>query len=365
MKIDSALIGMDSARSYASETKTITYETSAGIGLGFAQGRGQGGYSFSQLLRNAEEETQETEMVRSFLPRQDFLMNKTGRVQDEATLRSLDSIREACIRYLIRWLYDGLGYREMRRSDMGSAQIASYRAAPITDSEQTAPGRGAGMPEAVSEYYHSEAEDTSFHTTGTVKTADGRSISFDLDLGMSRRFSEYTNIRSFDELPQMTDPLVINIDSSIASLSDQRFEFDIDADGIKDSIPMLESGSGYLALDRNGDGRINDGTELFGTGSGDGFADLSGYDSDGNGWIDENDEVFEKLLVWCKDPEGEDQLYTLKEAGVGAICLMKAETEFSLQSVRDNRTNGVIRQTGIFLYENGGVGTMQQLDLAQ
>mgnify|MGYP000465316364 CR=1 FL=1 len=55
---------------------------------------------------------------------------------------------------------------------------------------------------------------------------------------------------------------------------------------------MLQGGSGYLALNKNGDGVINDGSELFGTASGDGFYDLSMYDEDGNGWIDENDHAY-------------------------------------------------------------------------
>jgi len=55
----------------------------------------------------------------------------------------------------------------------------------------------------------------------------------------------------------------------------------------------------------------------------------------------------------------------LKEAGVGAMCLQRAETDFALNSLKNNQANGRIRSTGIFLYENGNVGTMQQLDLAQ
>ena len=195
-------------------------------------------------------------------------------------------------------------------------------------------------------------------------TADGREISFNLDMTMSRSFEEYYETSQITEIVQMMDPLVINLDTNIASLSDQKFEFDIDSDGILDSISSLEGGSGYLALDKNGDGIINDGSELFGTKSGDGFKDLMIYDEDGNGWIDENDEIFSKLLIWSKDENGNDELYHLKEAGVGAICLQKASTDFSLNSLKNNQANGQIRSTGIFLYENGNVGTMQQLDLA-
>ncbi len=71
------------------------------------------------------------------------------------------------------------------------------------------------------------------------------------------------------------------------------------------------------------------------------------------------------FLIWAKDENGKDELYTLKEAGVGAICLQRAATDFSLNSQKDNTQNGQIRSTGIFLYENGNTGTMQQLDLAQ
>ena len=63
-------------------------------------------------------------------------------------------------------------------------------------------------------------------------------------------------------------------------LSDQTFYFDLDADGKEEEISVL-NGSGYLALDKNGDGVINDGSELFGTKNGDGFADLARYDEDG------------------------------------------------------------------------------------
>jgi imidazole glycerol phosphate synthase subunit HisF len=57
-------------------------------------------------------------------------------------------------------------------------------------------------------------------------------------------------------------------------------------------------------------------------------------------------------------------LYHLKDKGVGAICLESIDTDFSLKEIKEGSTNAVIRQTGIFLYENGGVGTMQHLDLA-
>lgn len=208
-----------------------------------------------------------------------------------------------------------------------------------------------------------ETEETSFSSTGTVKTADGRNIDFQINVNMSRSFSQiYAQQITLGKEQIYKDPLVINLNENIASVSDQTFFFDIDADGIEDEISMLDSQSGYLALDKNEDGTINDGSELFGTQSGNGFADLAGYDEDGNGWIDEADSIFAKLKVWVMEEDGKSKLYSLKEAGVGALYLGNEVTDFSLKDAYNN-TNAVIRRTGMFLYENGGVGTLQQLDL--
>ncbi len=223
----------------------------------------------------------------------------------------------------------------------------------------------------VGETWSMEQEDTSFSTVGTVRTKDGREINFNVNVNMSRRCEEYyreeLNVAEFT----LHDPLVINLDTDATELSDQTFYFDLDADGEEEEISMLK-GSGYLALDKNEDGIINDGSELFGTGNGDGFADLARYDEDGNGWIDENDSIWSKLKIWCKDEKGNDVLYKLSDKGVGAICLQNVSTDFTLQGDRTaqdgateaNATNGAIRKTGIFLYENGNVGTVQHVDMA-
>ena len=128
-------------------------------------------------------------------------------------------------------------------------------------------------------------------------------------------------------------------------------------------ISKLGSGSGFLALDLNEDGEINDGSELFGTKSGDGFKDLSKYDKDGNGWIDEADDVFDKLKVMCLNEDGTQSLYTLKEKNVGAIYLGNKSTEFSVTN-QENNLNALVRKTGVFLYESGAVGSVQHVDLA-
>ncbi|MDE6674124.1 MAG: hypothetical protein K2K19_04825, partial [Acetatifactor sp.] len=104
------------------------------------------------------------------------------------------------------------------------------------------------------EEYYTEQENTMFSSVGTVRTADGREINFNVDLTMSRSFTQtYQQELDLAALQRTCDPLVINFDTDTVSLSDQKFKFDVDADGEVDDISMLGAGSGYLALDKNGD----------------------------------------------------------------------------------------------------------------
>ena len=73
--------------------------------------------------------------------------------------------------------------------------------------------------------------------------------------------------------------------------------------------------------------------------------------------------TFRKGTDTEKDEDGNDVLIDLKKADVGAIYLGNADTEFALKDDEHN-TNAIIRKTGIFLKESGGVGTVQHLDLA-
>ena len=208
-----------------------------------------------------------------------------------------------------------------------------------------------------------EYESTSFMTQGKVHTEDGRNIDFNVAFSMSRACSATINTMEVSNYI-LTDPLVINLNTEMTEISDQKFFFDIDCDGKEEEISELGKGSGFLALDKNGDGKINDGNELFGTKSGDGFKDLAEFDEDGNHWIDENDGIFSKLKVWMKDEDGEDILIDLKDADIGAIYLGSANTQYSFKDESLN-TQAVLRKTGVFLKESTGkVGTVSHVDLA-
>ncbi len=210
--------------------------------------------------------------------------------------------------------------------------------------------------------YFEESEVSYFAASGEVVTGDGKRIEMDVELSMSRHFVSENRVDVVAGAARMKDPLVINLNGSAATLTDARFHFDIDADGIKDELARLHEHSGFLVLDRNADGKINDGTELFGAISGDGFSDLAEFDDDGNGWIDENDAVFSRLEIWFQGEQG-DRLVALGEIGLGAIYLTNQSTPFELKD-SENRLLGQVRSSGIYLNEDYSVGTVQQIDLA-
>ena len=239
-----------------------------------------------------------------------------------------------------------------------SAQAAASQAPPP---EQPAPKQGYGVEYDYSESVY-ESETTSFSAQGTVRTADGQEINFSANLTMSREFQATYNARLRLGDAKLRDPLVLNFNGQAAQLSELRIDFDLYGDGQKGSLPFVSSGSGFLVFDRNGDGKVNDGRELFGPSTGDGFAELAALDTDGNGWIDEADPAFAHLGTWTLGPDG-PVFKTLAEQGIGALSVTGQLTPFSLKD-KNNQLQAQIRATGVFLHESGAAGTIQQVDVA-
>lgn len=215
------------------------------------------------------------------------------------------------------------------------------------------------------EYSYSRSEVSSeqlkFSASGSVSTKDGREIEFKLAFSMSRSVATHESI-SFKAGDALIDPLVLNFNGNTVTMGNIKHTFDLNLDGKDDEFSFVGEGSGFLAIDRNGDGKINDGSELFGPTLGNGFDELAAYDEDGNMWIDESDSVFEKLLIWTKDEDGNEELYALKEKNVGALYLGTALTSFELQDTK-NTMVAKMRESSVYLSEEGRVGTLQEIDL--
>lgn len=203
-----------------------------------------------------------------------------------------------------------------------------------------------------------QCEKLDIQMNGYIQTATQK-IKIDIDISFSSTFVQKHQLIK----TQFYDPLVLNFDGELPDLENKRFSFDIDCDGKKDQISLLKDGNGFLAFDKNKNGIIDDGTELFGTQNGNGFYDLRRYDDDNNGWIDENDSIFESLCIWSKT-EKEDKLVALGEMGVGAIYLGSNEENFNLKT-NENEILGRIRANGLFLNEDGSSGLVSQIDFAK
>lgn len=278
-----------------------------------------------------------------------------------------DAASDPKLELLIR-IVEALTGRKVRIMDAGEiGRLASADKGRAHAAGSPGPAGGSGQPQGwgVEYDYHEslyESEQTSFTSSGEILTADGKRLQFDITLQMSREYRHETSISLRAGDAERKDPLVINFNGAAAELTGQKFDFDIDADGRTDRISFVGSASGLLALDSNGNGRIDDGHELFGARTGDGFAELAAYDEDGNGWIDESDSIFARLLIWTKDSSGADQLSTLAERHIGALYLGRTATPFDLKDSQNNQ-HGQILSSGIYLSEEGRPGTLQQLDL--
>jgi hypothetical protein len=252
-------------------------------------------------------------------------------------------------------------------STPASAASRSCTSAPTTSVTPTGdpapppPRQGWGVDYQASVSYR-ESEQTTFSAGGVVRTSNGEDIAFKVELTMARSFATEQTVRIAGG-DAAIDPLVVNYAGTAASLAGAHFEFDLDSDGEKEHLAAPANGSGFLALDRNGDGTINNGGELFGPASGDGFSDLATLDLDRNQWIDENDPSFERLRIWSPGVgSGAGSLASLKDRGIGALYLGQEATPFALKD-QQNQLEAQVVASSVFLREDGSAGTVQQLNL--
>lgn len=132
-------------------------------------------------------------------------------------------------------------------------------------------------------------------------------------------------------------PIVLNLGTGNYQTSpiDDPALFDVDADGMAERITWTARGTpmAFLALDRNGNGGIDNGSELFGNhtplasgrSASNGFAALAEYDANGDSVIDSRDAVWKSLVLWTDanhDGISEmDELQPISSSKVEAVSL--------------------------------------------
>jgi len=139
--------------------------------------------------------------------------------------------------------------------------------------------------------------------------------------------------------------------------------FDINNDGKADKTAWVARGDGLLVRDINGDGKINNGSELFGSstvlGNGktaaDGYAAMKALDTNNDGVLDANDAAFGQLGVWV-DNNGNGvtdagELKSLTDLGISSLSLNATKSD-------QNNNGNLIGLMGSYTTTDGQTHTM-------
>lgn len=160
----------------------------------------------------------------------------------------------------------------------------------------------------------------------------------------SNKFGQYYTRR---------DPLVLDLNydgARLLSVTASTVNFDLDGDGFAERTGWVSPSDGLLALDRNGNGIIDDGTELFGTAQQDGFSVLRALDTNGDNLISSADAAFGSLLVW-QDANGDGisqatELTHLADRSIESIRL-------DATPVKEDRAGNPVQYTGSYTLTGG------------
>ncbi|MDD4855916.1 MAG: hypothetical protein PHQ22_10165 [Sulfuricurvum sp.] len=247
------------------------------------------------------------------------------------------------------------------------------------------------------EYYIDQATGTKYvlsgstlsviSSAGTITINNFSNGQLGIHLGETEKIDKSDVTRDVFLEEDFCSPLVLDINNngnSSTRLNDSNVYFDMDGEevngkarettlgcGFKERTAWVEQGDGLLVLDRNGNGTIDNGTELFGNftplssgnSASDGFEALLQYDENHDGKIDRNDAAYQNLKVWMDDNANgitdSGELKTLQEAKVASVKLNPYQT---LLSFFDSNTDGVLNtQDDVYNYilmrhdDNGGV----------
>jgi hypothetical protein len=195
------------------------------------------------------------------------------------------------------------------------------------------------------------------NNNGSSNPEDNRKFSsIDTDYLIGTALSSLSEVLSVAE----RDPLILDLDNDGFGIlkKTEGTNFDLDKNGFAEKINWTST-DGFLCLDLNENGKIDNGGELFGdnttmpdgSNATGGFNALTQYDTNNDGVIDQNDEVFAKLRVWVdadgNGESGEGELKSLEELGIVSISVKPQ------QVVENTGTEATIRNRAVFTKADG------------
>lgn len=276
----------------------------------------------------------------------------------EVTPSARLQIMIAMIQYLSGKTITHYSPRAHSASEPSNRETTPPNASPPAGAEVVHEWPALLTPQATYGARLTETEALSFQLSANVELASGAHINVNLNETLTRRVNTTLTVNA-QVAATLIDPLVINLAGSL-SLQSRTATFDLNADGTQDTFSQLGHGSYYLAHDINDDNIINDGSELFGAISGDGFKELALHDSDNNGLIDSRDAIFNDLLVFRP---GDKSSQKLADTGVVAIGLNAIDTPFTFSDAQ-GVTQAQLRSSSYFIRDDASSGSVQHIDLA-
>mgnify|MGYP001015320616 CR=1 FL=1 len=167
--------------------------------------------------------------------------------------------------------------------------------------------------------------------------------------------------------PVRVDPLILDLGGDgikTTSLDQSRTYFDLDSNGFAERTAWVDASDGLLVLDRNNDGQVTSGQELFGdqtllangVRAASGFEALREFDGNRDGRIDIKDEVYAKLRIW-RDLNGDgisqaEELKGLSDYNIASISLSSTSSNAS------DVMNNIQRRVGSFIKTDGSGGVI-------
>ena len=165
--------------------------------------------------------------------------------------------------------------------------------------------------------------------------------------------------------PEDIDPIIIDLNKNgiTSTKLNNTIYFDHDNNNFKEASSWIDKGDAFLALDKNNNGLIDNGNELFGNHTisntrfkytnnkaTNGYEALKTYDLNGDNVIDSKDEIYDKLVLWKDSNQNaitdKGELIKLKDSGIVSIDL-------NYKNINTDEKGNTIKQSSTITFEDG------------
>lgn len=211
------------------------------------------------------------------------------------------------------------------------------------------------------EQWHSREQNLAYQVQGVFDIND-KELTLNYEFALSSEQVSYSKIEM--TAAALKDPLIVQYGAQGLGDIKGQTAFSINQDNIVDSLPIFSGDIGYLVFDKNDNQQADDGSELFGPQSGQGFVELSQLDSNKNGFIDTEDEQFEQLYLWKPSDNAStpEQWLSLKDVKIQAISLSAINTPFDFYDDK-GEIQAQLQQSSFAISESGQGRGVHQVDV--